>query len=65
MVDSISMTRQKGIRMINGQEYMLNGRYSDKEQAQKAADELRYSWSKVRVIKLWECDYMIYVHGAK
>ena len=56
---------QTGIRWIDGQEYMLSGRYSDQQRAIDTAKYLRKSWLKVRVIKLWEFDFLIYVHGAK
>lgn len=56
---------QAGIRMIDGKEYMLAGRTSDKERAQSEAQSLRRSWSSVRIIKIWEYDYMLYVHGRK
>lgn len=44
---------------------MLNGRHSDRDSANKAAAAARESWMKVRVIKLWACDFMVYVHGGK
>lgn len=54
----------RGIRFINGQEYMLCGRTSERDAAQREAKSLRSSWSKVRVIKISNWDYMIYVHGG-
>lgn len=57
-----SMT--KGVRWIRGQEYLLNGRYSDKTKAIEAAADLRKSWLKVRIIKLWDYDFLVYVHGS-
>ena len=51
--------------MIDGQEYLLCGRYTDKEQAARAKAALLHSWLKVRIIKLSNWDYLLYVHGSK
>lgn len=56
---------QKGTRWINGQEYLLCGRVDSKERAVQQATALRTEWAKVRIIKLWEYDFMLYVHGRK
>lgn len=54
----------KGTRWIKGQEYLLNGRYADRQQALDIAAEMRGKWwHKVRVVKLSDWDFMIYVHG--
>lgn len=53
----------KGIRFIDGQEYLLAGRCSSKQSAISEAIELRRFHSKVRIIKVWEFDYLVYVHG--
>ncbi len=53
----------RGIRMIEGQEYLLCGRCSSKESAIREAEALRKTHIKVRIIKVWDCDYMLYVHG--
>jgi hypothetical protein len=55
----------RGIRYIDGQQYMLNGRYDSRERALCEAKEARQYWLKVRIIKVWEHDFMLYVHGRK
>lgn len=55
---------QKGARMINGQEYILAGRCSNKESAKKQAEAVRTRYQKVRIIKILDYDYMIYAHAA-
>lgn len=55
----------RGTRYINGREYLLCGRYSSKVAAQSAAESSRERWYQVRIIKVNQWDFMIYVHGAK
>lgn len=55
----------KGVRFIKGREYLLSGRYCSKAEARSAAVHTRKRWESVRIIKLWDCDYMIYVHAAR
>lgn len=55
----------KGVRWIDGREFLLAGRKSDKEGAERERDALRHSWERVRIVKLSDWDYMLYVHGAK
>lgn len=56
-------TNQKGVRWIGGREFLLCGRESDKVRAQSVAKVLRGEYMIVRIVKIWECDYMLYVHG--
>ena len=51
--------------MIDGQQYLLCGRYTDREDAARAAEALRGDWEKVRVIKVALLDYRIFVHARK
>ena len=51
----------KGVRMLNGIEYLLAGRFDSLESAQS---EKQY-WVKARVIKLGFMDYGLYVHGGR
>ena len=53
----------KGIRWIGGRQYLLHGRASSKDRAKQSAQDLRNDGYIVRVVKLWEFDYMIYSHG--
>jgi hypothetical protein len=55
----------KGVRWIDGQEYLLCGRYNDKDSASRAAKINREDWERVRIIKLNDWDFLIYVHGRK
>lgn len=57
--------RTKGVRWIDGREYLLCGRADSKEGAQSQARALRASWFSVRIVKLWEFDFMLYVHGRR
>lgn len=50
----------KGVRCINGKYFLLAGRTNTRQQADLEARILRKRGNLVRVIKLWECDYMIY-----
>ena len=54
----------KGVRFIDGQEYLLCGRTSERDAAERQAKALKSSWSRVRIIKLNNWDFMIYVHAA-
>lgn len=54
----------KGIRWIDGREFLLAGRKSRKEDAKQEAAALRASWAQVRIVKLNDWDYMLYVHGG-
>jgi hypothetical protein len=56
---------RRGVRWINGQEYLLCGRHGCKEFAEREAMYLRKSWLKVRIIKRHNWDFMLYVHGAR
>jgi hypothetical protein len=56
---------QKGVRRINGREYLLAGRSTNEDRARQEAKLLRDRYTHVRVIKRWALDYMIYVHGAR
>ena len=51
----------KGVRMINGKEYLLCGVFSSLESAQSDGK----NWMKARVIKLGFMKYALYVHGHK
>lgn len=53
----------KGTRYIDGQEFILCGRELSKENAQKVRKVLLERWAKVRIIKLADWDFMLYVHG--
>lgn len=55
----------KGIRWIKGQEYMLAGRCDSKTLASHMKRMLLLKWNKARIIKLWDYDFLLYVHGAK
>jgi hypothetical protein len=55
---------QKGVRWIGGKEYMLAGRCDSKKRAKEQAAALRESWASVRIVKLWDYDFMLYVHGG-
>jgi len=57
--------RTKSIRWIDGREYLQAGRADSKEIANEEAAVLRKSWDRVRVIKNWDFDYVIFVHGMK
>jgi hypothetical protein len=57
------MTR--GVRYIDGREYLLAGRTSDHDSALSQAKAMRAYWQFVRVVKLCAVDFMLYVHGAK
>lgn len=60
-------TGSSGIRFINGQEYMLSGRFETRERALVDAEELRKEWTLVKVLKvrhIFGC-YSCWVHGAK
>jgi len=58
---------KKGIRMIGGREYLLNGRYVGFDAKEKAVAEIkrkRNAGSQVRLIcRMKDFDYMIYQHG--
>jgi hypothetical protein len=51
--------------MIDGREYMLAGRVSDRGIAMDQRDELLKRWTLVRIIRLSDWDFMLYVHGAR
>jgi hypothetical protein len=53
----------RGTRWIDGREYLLGGRVSTKEQAISERADLLRDWSRVRIIKRNDWDYMLYVHG--
>lgn len=53
----------KGARWIGGREYLLHGRYDNREGAVAMAGLLRRYGYIVRVIKLHWYDYMVYSHG--
>jgi hypothetical protein len=55
----------KGTRMIEGREYLLGGRTTDKDKASAERRQLLKEWERVRIIKLCLVDYMLYVHGRK
>jgi len=55
----------KGVRWIDGREYLLCGRESNKEHAQWHATALREQWERVRIVKLNDWDYLLYVHARK
>lgn len=55
----------KGVRFIDGREYLLCGRAESKTAALEARKALLASWDKVRIVKVWDYDFMLYVHGAK
>ena len=59
------MTHKKGVRWIGGQEYLLAGRCSDRDRAVEQAAALRQNHTKVRIVKLWAYDFMLYVHGVR
>lgn len=52
----------KGIRIINGREYLLSGRAGSKESAESEATAIRRRGKLVRIIRLRESDYLIYSH---
>ena len=52
---------RKGVRFINGIEYLLAGRFNSYD---AAASEKKY-WVKSRVIKLGLMDYALYQHGGR
>ncbi len=54
---------QKGVRWIKGREYLLCGRAPNREAARVQALSLATQWKSVRIIKLWEYDFLLYVHG--
>jgi hypothetical protein len=56
---------QKGNRIINGREFLLCGRASSKESAEQHKRSLRDGWTLVRIVKMSDWDFMLYVHGAK
>lgn len=56
---------ERGTRYIGGREYLLCGRVDSKEHAGSEAADLRKYWAHVRIIKLSDWDYMLYVHGRK
>ena len=51
-----------GHRMIDGREYMLNGRFGSKEAAQDVAKSLRARGYLVRIVKLCAYDFKLYQH---
>jgi hypothetical protein len=55
----------KGIRFIDGREYLLCGREFTKEKAKQEKAALLASWERVRIVKLSDWDFMLYVHGSK
>jgi hypothetical protein len=55
----------RGVRYIDGKVYLLCGRTADCDDAHRRAAQLKAEWNKVRIIKLNDWDYMLYVHGAK
>ena len=56
---------RKAVRWINGQEYLMCGRASSKDEAKKEAKALLKSWSKVVIVKYDDYDFAIFVHGSK
>lgn len=56
---------RRGVRWIQGREFLLAGRCSDKAKAVIERNALRNSWERVRIIKLWQYDFLLYVHGGK
>jgi len=54
---------RKSIRFIQGKEYLLAGRVNSKENALKAKQSLLKKWQSVRIIKYWQYDYGLFVHG--
>lgn len=55
----------KGVRWFGGREFLLCGRKSDKEDAVSEKRALLHSWERVRIVKLNDWDYMLYVHARK
>jgi hypothetical protein len=55
------MTR--GVRWIDGREYLLYGRYSDRDLASQAVKNARGNHISVRLVKLSNWDFLIYIHG--
>lgn len=57
----------KGIRFIDGKEFMLNGRYSSKPRAEYVAEAHGREWEVVKVLKTPHRfgDYSVWVHGRK
>jgi hypothetical protein len=55
---------QKGVRFIGGREFLLAGRTTNKESADRESSALWSGRTLVRVINRHDFDYMIYVHGS-
>ena len=53
----------KGTRWIKGQEFIICGRAFTKDSARTEKQSLLKEWSQVRIIKLNDNDYALYVHG--
>lgn len=49
--------------MIDGKEFLLAGRTNSKESAKSEKAALLKSHAIVRIIKLNDWDFMIYIHG--
>jgi hypothetical protein len=56
---------RRGVRWIDGREFLLCGRESSREDAERAKKTLRDSWERVRIVKLNNWDFMLYVHGGR
>lgn len=55
------MTR--GVRWINGREFLLCGRYDDREKALEAKRVSLLYWDRARIVKLNPFEWFVYVHG--
>lgn len=51
----------KGVRWINGKEYLLAGRFSSRESAATEKD----FWIEAKIIKLGMMDFALYQHGGR
>ena len=57
--------RVAGVRWLGGREFLLCGRVSSRAAARFEQEHLRLEWDRVRMIKLSDFDFMLYVHGRK
>ena len=55
----------KGTRWIQNREFIIAGRANNLDSATAEKKALLKQWSQVRVIKLKNYDYALYVHGYK
>ena len=55
----------KGVRFIGGREYLLAGRTVSRERAEIYRVALQSTWNSVRIVKLSDWDFVLYVHGLK